>query len=690
MRTRIGVLLGLVAVLFLVWTTSTVGQTAKIKIEAMSPHKLEQQGLTTNVSSGLPVVPKGTVVYLSAEEMTGQAVNNCSWEVVTRPPGSSAVFADPTATLGKFTPDTTGQYQIRVTITTATGTDDTTIVITAGKFSGIGNVGGATPNFAKGQCAACHAGAVDNKVGEWETTGHATMFRRGINGEIGSYYRISCAACHTTGYDTAPTATNGGFDDVKVGVGWAFPSPVKAGEWDSLTTNYPELAQLGVIGCESCHGPGTLHVGDKTKTAKSLDAGVCAQCHDEPWRHNFVAMWENSKHAEATSVPSGPGRTSCVKCHTGLGFMKFAKGETITSADVAYQNISCSACHDPHSEANAHQLRLVTADALTDGTPISLGGVGQLCMNCHKSRRNAETYAIEYHDRFGPHGSPQADMFLGENAVEFGYSIGSSSHKYALADGCVSCHMYATPDTGQVGRDYIGGHTFAMHWDGGTPEDPSDDVEHFEGCASCHGPISSFDDILASTDYDNDGTVEGVQSEVKGMMTNLALLLPPVGVDEVVVDSSWIGTASVSQFQAAYNYFFVLNDGSFGVHNTKFAVGLLQRSIGVLTGVEPVGETVPEVYALEQNYPNPFNPSTEIRFSLPTAGTTKLEIYAVSGQKVRTLVDGRYSAGTYKVTWDGTNDVGSPVASGIYVYRMEAKGEPSGGFTMMKKMILLK
>lgn len=680
MRTRYGALIGLVTLLLLVWTNVAYGQTAVIKVKAMSPHQLEEEGLTTNTSTGFSVVPKGSVVYLEAEEEGGEAISSLQWSVASRPVGSSATFADPTASFAMFTPDTTGRYEIQLSITTATGTDDTTIVVTSAVYSGVGNIGGASPNVAKGQCAFCHAGAVDDKVSEWQETGHAKHFRRGIEGELGSYYSTSCIGCHTTGYDTGPTAVNGGFDDVASKDGWTMPSPVKSGNWDSLTTKYPDLAQLSVIGCESCHGPGSRHLGDTEEIGRSIDVGVCAQCHDEPWRHDIVASWENSKHAEVIESPTRS--TSCQPCHTGSGFATKIQGVAVPFE----KNITCAACHDPHSAAYEHQLRTVSAGSLTNGSPITLGGLGQLCMNCHKSRRNGETYALAYHDHFGPHGSLQGDMFLGENAVQFGRSIPSSTHKFALADGCVSCHMYATPDTGQVGRDYVGGHTFAMQWDSGTPDDPSDDVENVSACVSCHGSIASFDDIKAAVDYDGNGKVEGVQTEVKGMLKNLAMLLPPIGVDEVVVDTTY----TVSQLQTAYNYFFVHDDGSYGVHNLKYAVGLLNYSIGTLTGVEPLGETIPVEYSLEQNYPNPFNPSTEIRFSIPTTGTVRLEIYAITGQKIKTLIDGRYAAGSYKVTWDGTNDAGSHVASGIYMYRIEAKREPSGGFTLARKMVLVK
>ena len=88
-----------------------------------------------------------------------------------------------------------------------------------------------------------------------------------------------------------------------------------------------------------------------------------------------------------------------------------------------------------------------------------------------------------------------------------------------------------------------------------------------------------------------------------------------------------------------------------------------------------------------ENYPNPFNPETTITFSLTTELTenTELVIYNPKGQKVKTLVNDRFDAGTHQVVWDGKDENGKSVTSGIYFYKMNA-----GKFTSMKKMILLK
>lgn len=96
-------------------------------------------------------------------------------------------------------------------------------------------------------------------------------------------------------------------------------------------------------------------------------------------------------------------------------------------------------------------------------------------------------------------------------------------------------------------------------------------------------------------------------------------------------------------------------------------------------------ETRPEAFALLNNYPNPFNPETTIKYHLPEAAQVKLEVYNMVGQVVRTLVNNQQNAGRYVVQWDAANDNGQNLASGIYLYRIQA-----GDFHEVKKMLLLK
>ncbi len=93
----------------------------------------------------------------------------------------------------------------------------------------------------------------------------------------------------------------------------------------------------------------------------------------------------------------------------------------------------------------------------------------------------------------------------------------------------------------------------------------------------------------------------------------------------------------------------------------------------------------PALFELSQNYPNPFNPSTTIRYALPQSGHVKLVIYDLLGAKIRTLADGREAAGFKQISWDGANDRGERVPSGVYVYRMEA-----GEFVRARKLTVMK
>jgi hypothetical protein len=93
----------------------------------------------------------------------------------------------------------------------------------------------------------------------------------------------------------------------------------------------------------------------------------------------------------------------------------------------------------------------------------------------------------------------------------------------------------------------------------------------------------------------------------------------------------------------------------------------------------------PDRYALEPNRPNPFNPVTTIAYDLAHAGESRLVVYDVSGARVRELVDTKQPAGRYAVSWDGRDDAGRSVASGVYFYRLT-----SGAFSQTRKMVLLK
>jgi hypothetical protein len=98
------------------------------------------------------------------------------------------------------------------------------------------------------------------------------------------------------------------------------------------------------------------------------------------------------------------------------------------------------------------------------------------------------------------------------------------------------------------------------------------------------------------------------------------------------------------------------------------------------------GETlVPEVFALKQNYPNPFNSTTVIKYNLPKTTGVTIKFYNLLGQLVHTYQADNMAPGYYSYLWNGKNDLGQMVSSGIYFYQLQADG-----FMDVKKMVLLK
>ncbi len=103
------------------------------------------------------------------------------------------------------------------------------------------------------------------------------------------------------------------------------------------------------------------------------------------------------------------------------------------------------------------------------------------------------------------------------------------------------------------------------------------------------------------------------------------------------------------------------------------------------TDVKDDEKGLPEEYTLSQNYPNPFNPSTVIHYSLARRANVEITVYDILGRRVRNLVNEERSAGCHSIDWDGNNDKGDMVSTGIYFYRITA-----GDFSSSRKMLLLK
>ncbi len=103
------------------------------------------------------------------------------------------------------------------------------------------------------------------------------------------------------------------------------------------------------------------------------------------------------------------------------------------------------------------------------------------------------------------------------------------------------------------------------------------------------------------------------------------------------------------------------------------------------TAIQSKDEFNPKLFSFAQNFPNPFNPETTIRYNLPNRGKVHIKIFNILGKEVISLINGTMPSGTHKVTWNGKDQFGKPVSSGIYIYQIE-----TGNQILQKRMMLLK
>jgi hypothetical protein len=282
----------------------------------------------------------------------------------------------------------------------------------------------------------------------------------------------------------------------------------------------------------------------------------------------------------------------CQMCHTNEGFLEFVKKGKVDPKTVVSNpsEIGCFTCHAPHDTGN-FSLRKTSKVTLANGVEFDRRK-SNLCANCHRAvfvpKDEVKARSIPF-DFWGAHHGPQADMLSGTNAYEFpGKKYSKSAHALLPNADCVTCHM-TQPRQRYALLPTIGGHSFRIG--GEVHELPK---LNNAGClnSGCHTEMNQAagKHVFARTaaaDYDGDGKTETIQEEVQGLLDRI-INKQGTGLLQTMKDPLYDAKGafirnkvqySVEVVAALYNYKFVLEDGSKGIHNTKYAVQLLMDSI---------------------------------------------------------------------------------------------------------------
>jgi hypothetical protein len=196
--------------------------------------------------------------------------------------------------------------------------------------------------------------------------------------------------------------------------------------------------------------------------------------------------------------------------------------------------------------------------------------------------------------------------------------------------------------------------------------------------------VKTFEVTIDQIDNDNNTVVIGLISMVTGDRPDLAIGTGPVAELhfklEPGVNSVEINPIEMQNPNHSLTYYW--NDFSNGPPEVRSVHPEVESGQVFYANPEIA---IPTRFALHQNSPNPFNPSTKVAYDVPTAGNVEITVFNVLGQRVTNLVNGYQDAGSYEVIWDGKDDTGDPVASGVYFYRIKTEQ-----FNDTKKMLLLK
>lgn len=357
------------------------------------------------------------------------------------------------------------------------------------------------------------------------------------------------------------------------------------------TKNIFQLLSLALAACAfalvtSCEGPqgpqgppgadGTDGIDgiNGTDGTDGVDGNaVCLECHNLATKTLVTNQYEESGHYMSHLMYDGRTvyqyagyRVDCGKCHSDQGFIEtqYTHLDTLQEDILGPQPIQCSTCHDFHSSLDFENepnvalrtdgpvdLLMYRADDPTaDPVTIDLGDYSNLCANCHQPRTvspvddgNGNAYISSSH--YGPHHGPQSTTLSGLGAYEIGtgYPDPGTGSTHATSATCIMCHM---PNSN---------HTFEPNVD---------------GCnvSGCHGGT-----ITTVTDNDRQVTFRTNLDALKTALQTAGLL--------DANGSPVVGTFGVDSVGAVYNYEWLVDDRSSGVHNFPYTEKMLENSLAI-------------------------------------------------------------------------------------------------------------
>ncbi len=305
---------------------------------------------------------------------------------------------------------------------------------------------------------------------------------------------------------------------------------------------------------------------------------TCIQCHDNSQvLFAKINQWEHSIHAMGGNYERNG--TDCAPCHTSQGFLeRMANGTQVTAEAIANPNpVNCYTCHNVHDTYTPTDWALTYSDPVefwhTGGEAVTVDfGTGNLCANCHQSRiatpwpveGSTDTYTITSY-RWGPHHGPMANLLGGFGGYEVDGSLTyTNSPHTGIENACVTCHM-----ADAFGVE-LGGHVMNVGYEGALNQ---------TGCVECHP-----DGIATET--------EEMQAEIDTLLVHMHDLLVANGIATAAgylagdnggnASSSNPANLNADELGAFYNFKFIEEDRSFGVHNYKYAKALLTNSMEAL------------------------------------------------------------------------------------------------------------